>query len=84
MRQSSGLLNYDVLHANGICQGTEHILLECKESLESFYGQVKGKLSTYKNVLHAIAETLLEKETLDEEQLEQIIIQHNVNIKETA
>ncbi len=84
MRQNSGLLNYDVLHANGICQGTEDILLECKESLESFYGQVKGKLSTYKNVLHAIAETLLEKETLDEEQLEQIIFRHNVNIKETA
>jgi cell division protease FtsH len=73
MKSSSGLLNYDVMYRNGMQQVQKEIFDECKTSLESLYDEVKGILMENKDLLYKIANMLLEKETLDERELDQIV-----------
>ena len=73
MTDSSGLLNYDVLYKNGIQQVQDNFIDEAKKCLDDLYANVKYLLEKNKKVLVTIAESLLVEETLDEEQLDQII-----------
>lgn len=73
MTDTSGLLNYDVLYRNGIKQVQDNFLDEAKTSLDFLYHKVKDLLEKNKFLLKAIAEKLLEDETLEEEQLDLII-----------
>lgn len=74
MTDSSGLLNYDVLYKNGIKQVQDNFLDEAKKNLDDLYNSVKELLAENKAILEAIAERLLEEETLDEGQLDEIMI----------
>lgn len=76
MKSSSGLLNYDVLYRNGMQQLQSDILEECKMTLATLYEEVKDILIKNKNLLSAIAQSLLEKETLNEKDLDKIIASH--------
>ncbi len=83
MGKSSGLLNYDVLYSNGIRQGSDEVLRQCRETMDLFYEEVKGLLIRHRYTLEAIAKALLEKETLDEHELDQVIKECNKG-RETA
>lgn len=73
MGKGTGLLNYDVLYSNGIRQVSDEVLAQCKQTMESYYEEVKSLLLMHRDVLKAVATALLEKETLDEEELDRII-----------
>ncbi|MDN5276486.1 MAG: cell division protease FtsH [Clostridiales bacterium] len=75
MGKSTGLLNYDVLYSNGIRQVSDEVLTQCSETMDIFYEEVKGLLIMHRDTLEAIATALLEKETLDEDALDQIIME---------
>lgn len=75
MGKSTGLLNYDVLYSNGIRQVSDEVLTQCSETMDLFYEEVKGLLIMHRDTLEAIATALLEKETLDEDALDQIIME---------
>ncbi len=75
MGKNTGLINYDVLYSNGIRQVSEEVLSQCRETMDLFYEEVKGLLIRHKDILSAIATALLEKETLDESELDQIIME---------
>lgn len=75
MGKSTGLLNYDVLYSNGIRQVSDEVLTQCSETMNIFYEEVKGLLIMHRDTLEAIATALLEKETLDEDALDQIIME---------
>lgn len=79
MKSSSGLLNYDVLYRNGMQQLQSDILEECKMTLATLYEEVKDILIKNKNLLSAIAQSLLEKETLNEKDLDKIIASHIIH-----
>ncbi|MBM7581348.1 cell division protease FtsH [Caldicoprobacter guelmensis] len=83
MGKNTGLVNYDVLYNNGIRQVSEEVLSQCRETMDLFYEEVKGLLIRHKDILSAIATALLEKETLDESELDQIIMEFNKK-RETA
>lgn len=83
MGKNTGLINYDVLYSNGIRQVSEEVLSQCRETMDLFYEEVKGLLIRHKDILSAIATALLEKETLDESELDQIIMECNKK-RETA
>lgn len=74
MTDSSGLLNYDVLYRNGIRQVQDDFLDHAKKNLDDLYESVKGLLMENKDLLEEIANSLLEEETLEEEQLDRIIL----------
>lgn len=73
MNDTSGLLNYDVLYRNGIKQVQDNFIDQAKKCLDDLYASVKDLLIKNKKVLVAIAQSLLAEESLDEEQLDQII-----------
>ncbi|MCM8900835.1 ATP-dependent zinc metalloprotease FtsH [Caldicoprobacter algeriensis] len=83
MGKSTGLLNYDVLYSNGIRQVSDEVLTQCSETMNIFYEEVKGLLIMHRDTLEAIATALLEKETLDEDALDQIIMERDKG-RETA
>lgn len=76
MNQRSGLLNYDVLYNNGFRQIQDALLDECKDQMEWMYTEVKRLLEHNRPILEAIAEELLQKENLDEAELEAVIKQN--------
>ena len=73
MTDSSGLLNYDVLYRNGIRQVQDNFLDEAKKNLDILYSCVRSLLMENREQLEAIAMSLLKEETLDEDQLDQIL-----------
>lgn len=73
MTDSFGLLNYDVLYKNGIKQVQDNFLDEAKMNLDDLYICVRELLIENRALLEVIAERLLEEETLDEEQIDEII-----------
>lgn len=75
MGKSTGLLNYDVLYSNGIRQVSDEVLSQCRQTMDGFYEEVKSLLLMHKDTLVRIATALLEKETLDENDLDQIIME---------
>ena len=74
MTDGWGLLNYDVLYRNGIEQMQERLLDGAKKCLDEFYGQVRCLLMENRHLLDLIANTLLQKETLDEETLDNLVL----------
>ncbi|HZK34641.1 MAG TPA: ATP-dependent metallopeptidase FtsH/Yme1/Tma family protein [Bacillota bacterium] len=73
MREKSGLLNYDVLYQNGLGQGHANMTEDLKCTMDQLYLEVKHLVSDNINILKAIAENLLVRETLDEKDLELIM-----------
>ncbi len=75
MGKSTGLLNYDVLYSNGIRQVSDEVLVQCRQTMEGYYEEVKSLLLMHKDTLNGVATALLEKETLDEDELDQVIME---------
>lgn len=69
MDKDAGLLNYDVLYKNSFNGMNEDILNMCKSKIDSMYGLVKNLLQENRSRLDAMADELLSKETLYEEDI---------------
>jgi cell division protease FtsH len=72
MNNKAGMLNYDILYGSSEGIGDD-IIIECRKQMEELYNSTKKVLKENLSLLHAIAQSLLEKETLDEQQLNEII-----------
>ncbi|WP_129596527.1 ATP-dependent metallopeptidase FtsH/Yme1/Tma family protein [Anaerophilus nitritogenes] len=72
MNKKIGMINYDVLYGN---KGSmDHKLLEeCTKTMENLYKETKELLQLHKELLDKIAQQLLCKETLNEENIKEII-----------
>lgn len=75
MGKNTGLLNYDVLYNNGVRQVSDEVLEQCRQTMDLYYKEVKSLLLMHEGTLRAVAITLLEKETLDEDALDKIIME---------
>lgn len=72
MDEEVGLINYDVVLSNNL--NTDISLMErTKEMLENFYIETKEILNKNKRYLDGIANVLVEKESLNEEEINQIL-----------
>ena len=72
MDEEVGLINYDVILNNNL--ETDISLMErTKETLEKFYIETKEILKENKRYLDSIADKLLEKESLGEEEINEIL-----------
>ena len=72
MDETYGLINLKVLYEGE--NGKEPELLKvCKEKMEGFYKEAVELLRTHEHELKEIAEALLEKESLEEEDIERIV-----------
>ncbi|MCM8711163.1 ATP-dependent metallopeptidase FtsH/Yme1/Tma family protein [Clostridium sp. SYSU_GA19001] len=72
MGETIGLLNLEELsHLN--YSNTEDIIKECKETLDSLYEEVKSIILKDKILLDKIAENLIQKETLLEKDIKELI-----------
>jgi cell division protease FtsH len=73
MNKNTGLISYDVLYKNSFNGINDKILDECKNKLDELYSEVKSLLIKNMAKLDRIANALLEKETLEEEEIDSII-----------
>lgn len=73
MSKATGLLSYDVLYRNSLAGISTEVLNECRQRLDECYKSVNDLLMGNRNKLDAIAEALLEKETLDEDEINKFI-----------
>lgn len=73
MDSDIGLLNYDVLRQNGIGGEYDAITDQCKKKLDIAYTKTKKILSDNRRILDGIAKALIDRETLDEDELNAII-----------
>lgn len=73
MDEEIGLINYNVVINSNLSTGTS-IIKRTKESLASLYFETKEILLNNKKYLEAIAEKLLEKESLTEQEINQILL----------
>lgn len=81
MNPKTGLLNYDVLY-NYSGSGVDSVIIEeCKKMMEQLYEETKDVLKDNRDLLKNIAEALLERETLNEEDLDQIIYGNHENLR---
>lgn len=78
MDSKVGLLNYDVLHQNGISGAHDHIVDQCKRSLQYMYEEVRKLLEKNRRVLDEIASALLQRETIYESELDSIIDEYKI------
>jgi cell division protease FtsH len=72
MGDSLGLLNMNELLNHGFANQNE-ALNECKQLIDNLYKDVKDMLINDKDALHAFATKLIEKETLYEEDIREIV-----------
>jgi cell division protease FtsH len=74
MNDMAGMLNYDILYgsSNGI---SADIVKECKKQMDELYNNTKKVVKDNISLLHSIAQNLLERETLGEQELNEIISQ---------
>ncbi|RKD31460.1 ATP-dependent zinc metalloprotease FtsH [Thermohalobacter berrensis] len=70
MDEETGLLDYEVIIGN---KANNYVLKRSKELMKKLYDKTKQLLKDNKDTLDKIANTLLEKETIDEEELELLI-----------
>ncbi|WP_053956845.1 ATP-dependent metallopeptidase FtsH/Yme1/Tma family protein [Inediibacterium massiliense] len=72
MNKKIGMINYDVLYGN---KGSidQNLLEECTKTMETLYQETKELLKFHQEVLDQLAQELLCKETLNEENIEEII-----------
>lgn len=73
MNKNTGLLNYDILYKNSLTGVNDIILNECKHGLDEHYREARNLLVQYRNKLDSIASALLEKETLDEHEMDLLL-----------
>ncbi|KPU44060.1 ATP-dependent zinc metalloprotease FtsH [Oxobacter pfennigii] len=73
MDKDAGLLSYDVLYRNSFTSINDDILYGCKEMLNNLYSVVKKMLEENKDKLDLMANELLVKETLEEQDIESIL-----------
>jgi len=73
MDKKSGLISYDVLYKNSLSHVNDDILTGCKQKMDELYASVKNLILENRDKLIALAEELLEKETLDEQEINSII-----------
>ncbi|HPT78805.1 MAG TPA: ATP-dependent zinc metalloprotease FtsH [Candidatus Atribacteria bacterium] len=74
MKEKSGLLNYDVLYRNGFAQVQADVVNDIKAYMDDLYAITLDMLKANMHVLKRIANSLLEKESLDENDLEAVIL----------
>jgi len=81
MSKKLGLLNYDEIFGQGYHRIVdEERLNEYKQRMAMFYEETKELMIQNKEYLESIAEALLKKETLSEEEIDEILKEH----KQTA
>lgn len=73
MNKETGLLSYDVLYRNSFSNLNDDILNECKKKLDTLYASVKNILSKNADKLDVMANELLSRETLNEEEIDSIM-----------
>lgn len=73
MNKNTGLLSYEVLYRNSFSHINNDILNECKQKLDELYSNVREMLLENRDKLERIAAALLEKETLDEDEINLIL-----------
>ncbi len=84
MGEKSGLLSYKALFNNGIRHVEDELIREARDVIHSYYTEVKKILMQNKPVLEAVATALLERETLKEHELDDIINQCKERLRGTA
>lgn len=73
MSSSTGLLSYDVVYKSSLNGINDEVLNECRKKLGEQYLAVKEILIQNRKKLDLIAQALLEKETLDESEIDRLI-----------
>lgn len=73
MSAKGGLLNYDVIYNNSLQSIGSELIDECKKLMDGFYKEVCGILKEHRSKLERLAQALLEKETIIEEEIDAII-----------
>ncbi len=73
MNSNMGLINYDILCNNSYYGYDSEFIKESKSILAGLYDETKGMLSKNWDVLEDIVRELLEKETIDEDTLDNIL-----------
>ena len=68
------MINFDVLNKHHI--KTDDVSEQIKTYSKALYQQAKTFLNTHKQLLDELANTLLEKETLTQEEVETIILKY--------
>lgn len=71
MFNNTGLLNYDLLEREGV-NNSQEILKTCNETILNLYSEVKDLLIKSKDKLDKIALSLLEKETINSDEIDKI------------
>ena len=69
MNKVTGLLSYDILYKNSFNNMNDTVLNECKQKLDILYLSVKDILMENRTKLDDMVFRLLEKETLDEDEI---------------
>jgi cell division protease FtsH len=72
MFEKTSLLNYDILEQNNITNSTD-ILSLCNEAIKSLYDEVLELLSSHRDILDRLADSLIKFETIYDDQLDSII-----------
>lgn len=73
MDKKSGLISYEVLYKNSFSGINDDILSGCRNKMDELYISVKDLILQNRNKLVVLAEELLEKETLDECEIDSIM-----------
>lgn len=73
MSAKGGLLNYDVIYNNSLQSIGSELIDECKKLMDGFYKEVCGILKEHRSKLERLAQILLEKETIVEEEIDAIV-----------
>ncbi|MFZ5968187.1 MAG: ATP-dependent metallopeptidase FtsH/Yme1/Tma family protein [Bacillota bacterium] len=77
MNERVGIVDYSVLYKNSTAEPNQDIVTECKKLMDQLYMEVKLRLEDNRILLENITRLLLEKETLEEEDLNHTIQQHH-------
>lgn len=73
MNKKAGIINYDVLYGGrGVGMDSE-VISECRRIMEELHQETKQLMKEHVNILNEITALLLDKETLNEEDLNEII-----------
>lgn len=72
MFEDTGLLNYSILEQHGISNSSD-IMKLCNNTISKLYEEVKNMLITNRNKLDSLANALLEKETLYDEEIDYFV-----------
>ncbi len=74
MNKKAGMINYDVLYGSRSAGADNEVVSECRRIMEELYIETRQLLKDHMELLMKITELLLEKETLNEEDLNELIL----------